>query len=174
MDKANFMGRVVKVDKFDDAGNILALLCDESYFQVWDNKSLMTQFYNGEGLYWQYMWHHWETFAVSPFANAIAYVKTPVTTTVVPTSITATPSSVTLKVGDTVNIGLTYEPANTTDQRVGFTSSDESVAVVSEENGRITATKVGTSTITITAKGNKGTEETPSYATTTVSVTVTE
>lgn len=153
MSETDFMNtRVVKVDKFDDAGNIQALICDDAFFQVWDNMSQMTEFYNGEGLYWQYMWHHWETFAVSPFANAVAYVLAEPSESVAPTAITlTTPSVLELETGDTSNIGITFTPnTDAVDRSVTYTSSDTSVARVSK-GGRITAKAEGDTTITITS-----------------------
>lgn len=53
----------VKVDASPDGG----------WFMVFDNFENFTQNYNGEGLYWQYWYHAWKTFSVSPFANALAF-----------------------------------------------------------------------------------------------------
>ena len=71
LSKVEFLAKTVEVDKIDDDGNIVALLCDKSFFQVYDNREQMTEFYNGEGLYWSYMWHKWGTYAVSPFAGSL-------------------------------------------------------------------------------------------------------
>lgn len=176
MSETDFMNtRVVKVDKFDDAGNIQAVLCDEAFFQVWDNMSQMTEFFNGEGLYWQYMWHHWETFAVSPFANAVAYVKTEPAEETAPQTLTlTTPATLDLQTGDTSNIGIEFDP-NTPEVNRGltYTSSDTSVARVSK-GGRITAVAEGDATITIKATTPKsGSSDVDyEYAETTVTVNV--
>lgn len=99
MSKADFMGRVITIDDFayqdsarlaelfgDDEnyepftptqlqslGKINAIMTDRDYWMVFDNFENFTQNYNGEGLYWQYWYHTWKTFSVSPFANAIVY-----------------------------------------------------------------------------------------------------
>ena len=38
-----------------------------------DNFEQFTENYNGEGVYWQYFFHVWKTFSVSPFANAVLF-----------------------------------------------------------------------------------------------------
>ncbi len=66
--------RTLIVDSFGDAINCGAVLCDESYVQVYDNLIEMGDFYNPEGLYTNYMYHHWQTYSLSLFANAMAFV----------------------------------------------------------------------------------------------------
>lgn len=74
MDKASFLAKTIEVDDFGAATNCLALLCDRSFFQVYDNLQEMTEFYNPKGLYWNYFWNHWQTYSYSLFANAVAFV----------------------------------------------------------------------------------------------------
>lgn len=177
MSRTEFMGRVIEVDKFDDDGVIQAILCDDAFFQVWDNREQMTNFYNGEGLYWQYMWHHWQTYAISPFANAVIFATKEAEAITAPTSLTLhSPASLDLEPGDTSNIAVTATgTGNSVDQHVKFTSSDTSVARVSK-GGRITAKAEGDAVITIQAvmpKSGTGTSGDPyTYAKTTVNVNV--
>ena len=70
MDKANFMGRVIVVDKFDN-DEIQALICDESFIQIFDNIFRFDEFYNARTMSWNEYLHAWGTFAISPFANAV-------------------------------------------------------------------------------------------------------
>lgn len=172
LSKVEFLAKTVEVDKIDDDGNIVALLCDKSFFQVYDNREQMTEFYNGEGLYWSYMWHKWGTYAVSPFANSVAFVLQAPATEQNPTAITlTTPSSLTMQVGDTSNIGITFTPSTgDVNHDLTYASSDTSVAKVTR-GGRIKAIGAGSATITITSTPTA--EETTPVATT-VSVTVTE
>ena len=100
MSKADFMGHRVMIDSFgsldtarlnllfaDDPAYvpltsaeltaldaIPAVLIDENYFMIYDNLYNFTEQYNGEGLYWNYWYHVWKTFSVSPFANATVFV----------------------------------------------------------------------------------------------------
>lgn len=79
IDKVNFLARTLEVDSFGAAADCYAILSDKSFLQVYDNFQEMREFYNGEGLYWNYFWHHWQTYSFSYFANAVAFVKPPVT-----------------------------------------------------------------------------------------------
>lgn len=99
MSKAEFMGRRVLMDSFDNMDvdrlasllgldkntdiviqnltalkNIPAVLVDEDWFMIFDNLYEFTEQYNGEGLYWNYWYHVWKTFSYSPFANAVVFV----------------------------------------------------------------------------------------------------
>jgi len=106
MDKADFMGRLYLVDSwssFDNErfetiransdgleevttaelqamGKVKAVLLDENWFQVYDNQNKFTEKYVASGLYWNYFYHTWKTVAHSPFANAIVFVESDVTT----------------------------------------------------------------------------------------------
>ena len=74
---------------------------------------------------------------------AITVAATPVT------SVTLNKTSASLKAGETVTLTATVKPDDATDKTVTWTTSDASVATVS--NGVVTAKKVGTATITAKA-----------------------
>lgn len=76
MSRADFIGRVIEVDKFDEDGNILCLACDEAFFQVRDNLTKLTTFDNPENLTRKYILHRWQTLSTCAFANAVCLVKT--------------------------------------------------------------------------------------------------
>lgn len=106
MDKADFIGRLYLVDSWSSFDNerfetiransdgleevtvaelqamekVKAVLLDENWFQVYDNQNKFTEKYVASGLYWNYFYHTWKTVAHSPFANAIVFVETDVTT----------------------------------------------------------------------------------------------
>lgn len=114
MDKADFMGRLFLIDNwgtFDNArfneirenctgieevtadelalmADVKAIICDENWFQVYDNKNQFTENYVASGLYWNYFYHQWKTVSTSPFANAVVFV-TDTATITEPASITA-------------------------------------------------------------------------------------
>lgn len=66
--------RTLIVDGFGTNVNCGAVLCDEAFVQVYDNLQQMENFHNGEGLYDSYIWHHWQTYSLSLFANAMAFM----------------------------------------------------------------------------------------------------
>lgn len=74
MDKTTFLGNVLVVDNFDSAENCVAVMCDKAYTQIYDNLTEMTEFYNASTLAWNYYYHVWQTYSVSPFANAVAFI----------------------------------------------------------------------------------------------------
>lgn len=74
MDKSTFLGNVLVVDNFDSAENCVAVICDKAYTQIYDNLTEMSEFYNASNLSWNYYYHVWQTYSVSPFANAVAFV----------------------------------------------------------------------------------------------------
>ena len=80
------------------------------------------------------------------------------------TGVTLDKTTVSLEEGNTTTLTATVAPANATNKAVTWSSSNTSVATV--DNGKITAIKAGTATITVTTEdGNK---------TATCNVTVTE
>lgn len=75
LEKAELKARMLEVDNFGEGGeNTLLVLADKSLTQIYDNKLETKEFYNGAGLYWNYFLHHWQTYSLSSFANAIAFV----------------------------------------------------------------------------------------------------
>lgn len=72
------------------------------------------------------------------------------------TKITLNKTSAALTEGSTINLTVGYVPANTTSSKtVSWKSSNSNVASVS--NGKVTAKKAGTATITATVNGKKAT-----------------
>ena len=86
-------------------------------------------------------------------------------TTIEPTAITLDQSKLTIKVGKTITLTPTVEPADATNKNVTWSSSDETVATVSD--GVVTGVKAGTAEITaktangLTAKATVTVEEIP-------------
>lgn len=161
MSKAEFMGHRILIDGFgtldvarlnalfkDDPNYeepsedtlkalnaIPAVLVDKNFFMIFDNMYEFTENYNGQGLYWNYFYHTWKTFSMSPFANAIVFV--PAVPTV--TSVTVSPSAVTCKKGQSVQLSVSVETENYAPKTVNWTSDTEGVTV--DINGRVTVSK---------------------------------
>lgn len=107
MEKADFMGRLFLIDNWTEFDNerfdiiransdgleevtatelalladVVGVILDENWFQVYDNNNKFTEKYVASGLYWNYFYHVWKTISSSPFANALVFVKSTATTT---------------------------------------------------------------------------------------------
>ena len=74
LSKAQLENRIVEVDNFGAMTNVNAILMDDAALQVWDDMDEMRDFVNPKGLYTNYFWHHWQTYAFSILCNAVAFV----------------------------------------------------------------------------------------------------
>lgn len=125
---------------------IPAVLVDKNFFMIFDNMYEFTENYNGQGLYWNYFYHTWKTFSMSPFANALVFVPA------VPSvkSVTVSPSAVTCKKGQSVQLSVSVATENYAPKTVNWTSDTDGVTV--DINGRVTVSEsVSAETATITA-----------------------
>lgn len=151
MDKAEFLGHRVLIDGFGDldiarlgeifAGDptyhepshyeltalnaIPAVIVDKDWFMVFDMLTQFTEQYNGQGLYWNYFYHVWKTFSVSPFANSVLFV--PGTPSV--TSVTVSPTTASVPKGGSVSLSAVVVTEYFAPQTVVWTSSAEDVKV---------------------------------------------
>lgn len=170
MNKTEFLGKLTVLDSLP-IPNAYAIVCDKEFFRVWDNKIASGNTYNSEGLYNNYVFHHWETFGHSPFANAIIFTNDESAIT----SITLDNTTITANPLDTVVINATVEATGMAQKGVVFevVSGQEYIAEITS-NGKqcnirfktnITAgaveiravckydtTKTATANITITAE----------------------
>lgn len=172
MSKAEFMGHRILIDGFgtldvarlnalfkDDPNYeepspdtltalnaIPAVLVDKNFFMIFDNMYEFTENYNGQGLYWNYFYHTWKTFSMSPFANALVFV--PAVPSV--TSVTVSPSAITCKKGQSVQLSVSVETENYAPKTVNWKSDTDGVTV--DINGHVT---VATSVTAKTAKTAK-------------------
>ena len=150
MDKANFMGRVIEVDNFG-SDEIQAVICDEAFLQIYQNQFRFDEFYNARTMSWNYYLHAWDTFAISPFANAVILA----TEDVVPATAISLADIGSVVVGNTKTAAITVTPDDST-STVTAESSDETVATVEiTENGAV-VTGVGAGTADITVKTDNG------------------
>lgn len=86
---------------------ISAVKLAKDWFMCFDNFEQFTENYNGEGVYWQYFFHLWKTFSVSPFANAVLF------TSQVSEITAVTVSPTTANVAQGTSIVMTAEVAGT-------------------------------------------------------------
>lgn len=101
MDKADFTGRLKLIDNWSEFDNdrfdviragsdmiepvtqeeltlmkdVIGVLVDREWFQVYDNNIMFTEKYVASGLYWNYFLNSWKTVSSSPFSNAVVFVK---------------------------------------------------------------------------------------------------
>lgn len=186
MDKVEFMGRRILIDSFGSLdtsrlqqlfGNdptfqlptaaelalldaIPVVMVDRQFFMILDNFQDFTEKYNGEGLYWNYWYHVWKTFSVSPFHNALVFVAA----TPAVTSVTVSPAAVTIPAGYDVTLSATVATTGFASQAVNWAASAGTITnegVLSTTGGSagdkitVTATSVfdptksGTATVTL-------------------------
>lgn len=172
MSKAEFMGHRILIDGFgtldvarlnalfkDDPNYkepsqdtltalnaIPAVLVDKNFFMIFDNMYEFTENYNGQGLYWNYFYHTWKTFSMSPFANALVFV--PAVPSV--TSVSVSPTAITCKKGQSVQLSVSVKTENYAPKTVNWKSDTDGVTV--DINGHVTvATSVTEKTAKITA-----------------------
>mgnify|MGYP003299996404 FL=1 len=134
MSKAEFSGKRTLVNKFGEVDNerlaelfagddtyvpftdaeiaalnsIPAILVDDDWFQIYDNLEKYTELPNPEALSWNYFFHVWKTFSVSPFAPAVVFVSgTPSVT-----SIDVSPATATAYPGQTIQMTADVTVAN--------------------------------------------------------------
>ena len=93
--------------------------------------------------------------ATSTKDNTKSGTKTITVNPVLVSGITVSPDSKSLAVGGTVQLSATVAPANATNKEYTWASDDETVATV-DETGFVTALKIGTCSITATAKDASG------------------
>lgn len=172
MSKAEFMGQRVLIDSFgsldidrlkilfaDDAtlnlpteaeltalDQIPAVLIDRDWFMVFDNFYNFTEQYNGEGLYWNYWYHVWKTFSVSPFANNSIFI--PGAPTI--TSITLSPATVTVTKGNVAQFTATVVTTNFAPKSVDW-SINSTLSSIDASGKLIVGASETASTITVTA-----------------------
>lgn len=178
MDKAQFMGNRLLVDSFgaidldrlaelfegdttyapfteaelEALDSIPVVLVDKDWFMVFDNFVNFTEQYNGQGLYWNYWYHTWKTFSVSPFANTSLFVSGLPSVT----SVTLSPATVSGNVGTSLYfeadvVVVNFAPKSVVWSVTGATSDDTTISTsgkltIGADETADTLTVVATST----------------------------
>lgn len=134
-------------EELDMLKGIPAIIATSDFFMIFDNLFDMTEQFNGEGIYWNYWYHTWKTFSISPFANAALFVNgTPSVTSVI-----VTPSAASAAVGSTIALGVDVVTENFATKTVKWTSSSDKVSVSASGVVKILPGATGTITITATS-----------------------
>lgn len=152
MDKADFMGHRILIDSFGSLDTarldrlfaedenyvtlsdaelaaldaIPAVMVDENWFMILDNLMEFTENFNGQGMYWNYFYHVWKTFSISPFSNSVVFV--PGAPSI--TSVTVSPATATVGAGQTLLLSAEVVTDNFASKAVewsveGASSSDD-------------------------------------------------
>ena len=191
MDKAEFLGRRVLVDSFgsldkdrldelfaDDAtyteisdaelealDAIPCIIVDKDWFMIFDNFYNFTEQYNGEGLYWNYWYHVWKTFSISPFHNNALFI--PGTPSV--TSVAVSPSTATVGAGQSLAFSVDVTVSNFAPKTVDWSVDDPACTIT--KSGvlyvPLAVSQLTSSSLTVTAKS---TYDDTKYDTATVTV----
>lgn len=174
MDKSEFMGHSVLVDSFaptaeeterldilfaENSGyipftddeitkleSIPAIMVDRNWFMIFDNFYNMTDIYNGEGLYFNYFYHVWKTFSISPYANGA--MLTTLTNGV--TSVAVTPATATVAKGSTIQLSAEITGTGFVNKNVKWSINSELSSISSTGMLSVSSAETAT-TITVTA-----------------------
>ena len=134
MDKATFSGHLKLIDDFTTFDNdrfdeiransdmieevtatelglmsdVIAVLVDKEWFQVYDNLTMMTDTQVASGVYWNYFYNVWKTVDTSPFSNAVVFIDA--SSSPISTPATMDFTVVSKVVAESGAIILTFEP----------------------------------------------------------------
>ena len=169
---SDLQARIVQVDSFENE-EIQAIICDESFLQIYDNIFRFDEFYNARTMSWNYYLHAWGTYAISPFANAVVLATSATPAPTPAKSIAISPDSLSLTVGDEPQpVEVEIEPAGGQVGNLTWASSDETVFTVQSADAtsaEVTAVGAGSGTLTVTSD-----DETPLTDSITVTVSAGE
>lgn len=141
IENTKFLGRVIEVDSFENE-EIQAILCDEAWFQIYENLMRFDEFYNARTMTWNEYLHVWQTYAICPFANAVVFA------TAQPKPATAiSVADVSVAEDATANVTVTLTPSDATTE-LEYISGNESTFTVSS-TGVVTGVSAGTGTLTV-------------------------
>ena len=72
MDEAQILGRITVIPEIPNHPEIVAIVADDEWLNIYDQLFETSEFYNSEKLYWNYWLHVWQIYFTSPFHNAVA------------------------------------------------------------------------------------------------------
>lgn len=153
MDRAQFLSRRIIVDNLEGLTGFVAILCDKSFFMVYDTNIRTESIYNPQGLYWNNFFHHWEILSTSQFANAILFTTEDVAESGV-TSVSVNPTTATAAKGTKVNISAIVETVGAVDNTVEWSltgNNSESTHLIAGTGSVWISTDETATTLTVTA-----------------------
>jgi hypothetical protein len=76
IDKSSLLGQSTFIDSFGTGGEkIIGFMFDKSFMACYDNEKQITDFPNPSNLTFNFYFHVFQTYSLSPFANAVAFVE---------------------------------------------------------------------------------------------------
>lgn len=153
---AEFIGRQTMIPEIPGHPEIVAILADEEWLNIYDNLFESHHFFNGEKLYYNYWLHVWQTYFLSPFHQAIAFTTGAVSDY---TAVTVTPASATYVKGSVnppnrITVATTPKGGNYNLAISGNTAASTRLTSHNTEDGIAHYLEVGaeeSGTITLTA-----------------------
>lgn len=155
IENTKFLGRVIEIDEFENP-EIQAVLCDEAWFQIYENVMRFDEFYNARAMAWNEYLHVWQTYAICPFANAVVLAsEKPIPATAVSIGAETVNLDITSQSqGKELNVTIT--PANATTD-VDYSGNNDKVFTVEKiANNKVKVTPVSVGEGTLTAKTDNG------------------
>lgn len=137
----------ISQDDLDELNKIPFAIFDRSFFQIYDKLNLVTNFYNQDGLYWNYDYHVWKILGISPFANCMVFSELEPAVT----DVTVSPSAVTISVGQQATLVANVQTTGFASQEVTWASDNENVTVAQNGIVKTLAGATGTANITATS-----------------------
>lgn len=149
MDEAKFAGMITLIPEIPGHPEIIAIVADDEFLNIYDNLFESRDFEDREKLIWNYWLHVWQTYFLSPFHNAVA-----ITTAEAPTVTTvAVTGGATYTAGASSQYTATVTGTNTPAQTVmwGVTgNTDPSTRM--DDNGMLYAGRQEKGTLTVVAR----------------------
>ena len=142
-DNANY--RKITDEEIEALKQIPAVIVDKDWFMVFDNQQYFTEQQNAKGLYWNYFYHVWKTFSVSPFENSAVFVCGQPGIT----SVTVSPGTATVSKGQKVQLNAIVQSESFAPKTVKWSCSDTNSII--SDSGLLTITDKSASSITVTA-----------------------
>ena len=128
--------------------SVPAVSISSKWLMLYDNLLEFTESpYNSDGMYYNYVLHKWSTFAISPFEDAMVY--TPTTSSV--TSVTVSPSAVTLPKGGKLKFTAEVETSGFASKSVAWEIEGADDSYISADGELIIGTNEQAVTITVRA-----------------------
>lgn len=159
MEKTEFLGRVIPVDKFDADDKIYAFMGDRRWFRIHTQEMYLDEFYNANNRVWNYYLNKVAMFNYSLFANGVIYASEDAS--VPATAVEFTEDTATVEEGATVTLRVVTTPVQANSIITYTSSATGKATVVADSNDPkkcvVTGVDSGEATITATVDGHSDT-----------------